>query len=309
MELRHLRYVVAVAEHRHVGRAARALGIAQPPLSRQVAAVEEELGTRLFERTGRGTIPTVAGEVFVAHARRILEQVDVGAEDARRAARGQSGTLRLGIIGSALIELLPGLLARFRTTHPGVGVGCRELSSAQSTAALVAGEIDLAVCRGMPRGPGAERLQAVAVGHDQLVGICSRAHPLAARGVITVDQLRRQPLVLTTSDDEPSTVTALAELLADRDATLSTTHARDVHTIIGLAACGFGVGLLPSCARGLVRPGTALLEVEPVVPLPDLCLVHRAETDSPVVDAFLAVTAEHCPGVGSRLRAVRGRAG
>jgi DNA-binding transcriptional LysR family regulator len=116
MELRQPRYVVAVAEHRHFRRAAQALGMTQPSLSRQVGAVERELGTALFERTARGVVPTAAGEVYAAHARRVLEQVAAGATETRRAARGQTGSLRLGFVGSALIELLPSLLSLTRAS-------------------------------------------------------------------------------------------------------------------------------------------------------------------------------------------------
>jgi DNA-binding transcriptional LysR family regulator len=298
MELRQLRYVVAVAEHRHFRRAAQALGMTQPSLSRQVAAVERELATVLFERTPRGVAPTAAGEVYAAHARRVLEQVEAGATEARRAARGQTGSLRLGFVGSALIELLPSLLARFRSTHPGVALECRELSTAQSGAALVAGDIDLAICRGAPAGDGVERLAAVPVASDQLIAVCHRGHPFAGQSAVSLDQLRTQPLIATTAADEPATVRALRPLL---DGARGVTHARDVHTMVGLAACGLGIGLLPSSARRLSRPETAVVEVEPPLRLPDLTMAFRTGDDSPALGAFLSVTAAHCPGTGKRL--------
>ncbi|ANY09384.1 LysR family transcriptional regulator [Pseudonocardia sp. HH130630-07] len=301
MELRHLRYALALAEHRHFGRAARGLGIAQPPLSRQIAALERELGTTLFDRRPGGVVPTAAGEVWIAHARRVLEQVEAGAEDARRAARGQSGVLRLAFVGSALVQLLPPLLARFRATHGAVELRCSELASTRSTAALLAGEIDVAVSRGAPRGRGAEQLTSIPVGRDQLVAVCHRGHPFATRPAVTVDQLRSAPLVTTSDEDEPGTVGALAAVLDGRSPTLATTLARDVHTIAGLAACGVGVGLLPSCARGVSRTETTVLEVRPALRLPDLCLVTRTDDGSPTLAAFLAVAVEHCSEVREAL--------
>lgn len=301
MELRQLRYVVAVAEHRHFRRAAQALGMTQPSLSRQVGAVERELGTVLFERTARGAVPTAAGEVYAAHARRVLEQVEAGATEARRAARGQTGSLRLGFVGSALIELLPSLLARFRSSHPGVDLECRELSTGQSGAALLAGDIDLAICRGAPTGDGAERLTAVPVAGDHLVAVCHRGHPFAGQPAISLDQLRGQPLIATPAADEPATVRVLRPLL---DAASGVTQARDVHTVIGLAACGLGVGLLPSSTRRLTRPEIVMVEVEPALRLPDLTMAFRTADDSPALDAFLAVTVVHCPGTGERLARV-----
>jgi DNA-binding transcriptional LysR family regulator len=305
MELRQLRYVVAVAEHRHFRRAAQALGMTQPSLSRQVGALERELETVLFERTARGVVPTAAGEVYTAHARRVLEQVAAGTTEARRAARGQTGSLRLGFVGSALIELLPSLLARFRSSHPGVALECRELSTGQSGAALVAGDIDLAICRGAPTGGGAERLTAVPVARDHLIAVCHRGHPFAGQSAVSLDQLRTQPLIATPAADEPATVRALRPLL---DGARGVTHARDVHTTVGLAACGIGIGLLPSCARRLSRPETAVVEVEPLLRLPDLTMAFRTVDDSPALGAFLSVTAVHCPGTGKHLaRVMRGR--
>ena len=298
MELRQLRYVVAVADHRHFRRAAQALGMTQPSLSRQVGALERELGTVLFERTARGVVPTAAGEVYTAHARRVLEQVEAGATEARRAARGQSGTLRLGFVGEALVELLPSLLARFRSSHPGVRLECRELSTAQCGAALVAGDIDLAISRGAPTGEGAERLTAVPVAGDHLIVVCHRAHPFAGQAAVSLDQVRCQALIAAPADDEPATRRVLAPLL---DGTTNVTHARDVHTVIGLAACGMGVGLLPSSTRRLTRPETVMVEVEPPLRLPDLTMAFRTADESPPLDAFLAVTAVHCPDTGKRL--------
>ncbi|GHH27530.1 LysR family transcriptional regulator [Lentzea cavernae] len=304
MELRQLRYVVAVAEHRHFRRAAQALGMTQPSLSRQVGAVERELGAALFERTARGVVPTAAGAVYVVHARRVLEQVEAGATEARRAARGQAGSLRLGFVGEALIELLPSLLARFRSAHPGVVLECRELSTAQSGAALLAGDIDLAITRGAPTGEGAERLTAVPVAGDHLIAVCHRGHPFAGQPAISPEQLRGQSLIAAPAADEPAATRVLAALVK---AAGGITHARDVHTVIGLAACGIGVGLVPSSVRRLGRPETVMVEVDPPLRLPDLTMSFRGADISPALGAFLDVTRAHCPGTGKRLARVMPR--
>lgn len=290
--------MVAVAEHGNFRRAAQALGMTQPSLSRQVAAVEQELGTRLFERTARGVVVTAAGAVYAGHARRVLDQVEAGATEARRAARGQAGSLRLGFVGEALIELLPSLLARFRSAHPGVVLECRELSTAQSGAALLAGDIDLAISRGAPAGEGAERLTAVPVAADHLIAVCHRGHPFAGQSAISPGQLRGQPLIAAPAADEPAATRVLASLI---EAGSGVTRARDVHTVIGLAACGMGVGLVPSSVRRLVRAETVMVEVDPPLRLPDLTMSFRADDVSPPLGAFLDVTRAHCPGTGKLL--------
>ncbi|WAP59215.1 LysR family transcriptional regulator [Streptomyces sp. S465] len=305
MEARHLRYALALAEHQHFGRAAAALGIAQPPLSQQIAALERELGARLFDRTARGVFPTAAGEAFLARAHRALAEMSAAVSDAGRAARGETGRLRLGFIGSALLELLPSVLGRFIHDHPGVRLGLQEMSTRRSTAALLAGELDVAIGRGAPRGAGAEDLVAVTVGRDHLVAVVGAAHPFAGQRKVSTDQLKGQHLIVAPADEEPVVAGWLAGLLGEgADAPARTggvTEARDVHTIIGLASCGVGVGLGPACLRVAARPGTRVCEVSPRVELPELVMSFRAQDRSPVLAAFLDITRELCPEVSERL--------
>lgn len=299
MEARHLRYAVALGEHQHFGRAAAAVGIAQPPLSKQIASLEQELGTRLFDRTPHGVFPTAAGEAFLTRARRALAEMSGAAADAGRAARGEIGRLRLGFIGSALLEPLPTVLGRFGREHPEVRLGLHEMGTTRSAAALLAGELDVAVGRGAPRGVGAEDLVSVPIGRDHLVTVVGAAHPFAGRASIGVDQLRRQHLIAAPGEDEPTLVAAVRDVLGE--ALAGATEARDVHTIVGLAACGVGIGLGPSRMRLAGRPGLWFCDVTPDVPLPDLVLSFRAADRSPVLAAFLQTIRNQCSDVGSTL--------
>ncbi|MCX5416033.1 LysR family transcriptional regulator [Streptomyces sp. NBC_00059] len=302
MEARHLRYAVALAEHAHFGRAAGALGIAQPPLSKQIADLEREVGTRLFDRTHRGVFPTAAGEAFLARARRALDEIAAAVVDAGRAARGDTGRLRLGFIASALLEPLPAVLHRFGRERPDVRLELHEMATSRSTAALIAGELDVAITLGPPRGAGAEHLVSVPIGHDHLVAVVSTAHPYAGRPSVGVDQLRQQPLIVSAGEDEPAVVAGLHALLGkDSRALGGATSARDVHTIIGLAASGVGVGLGPSRMLAAPRPGTWFCEVIPRTPLPDLVLSFGAQDRSPVLGAFLDTIRMNCPEVGAAL--------
>lgn len=302
MESRHLRYAVALAEHAHFGRAAAALGIAQPPLSKQIADLEREVGARLFDRTRRGVFPTAAGEAFLARAHRALDEIAAATLDAGRAERGETGRLRLGFIASALLEPLPAVLSRFGRERPGVRLELHEMATSRSSAALVAGELDVAVTLGPPRGAGAERLVSVPIGHDHLVAVVSTAHPYAGRASVSVGQLRRQPLIVSAGADEPAVASGLRALLGEGSAALDgATVARDVHTIIGLAACGAGVGLGPSRMRAAARTGVWFCEVSPRTPLPELVLSFAARDRSPVLRVFLDVVRENCPHVGAAL--------
>ncbi|ASQ97959.1 LysR family transcriptional regulator [Streptomyces sp. 11-1-2] len=305
MESRHLRYALAVAEHQHFGRAAAALGIAQPPLSQQIAALERELGARLFDRTARGVFPTAAGEAFLARARRALAEMSAAVSDAGRAARGETGRLRLGFIGSALLELLPSVLGQFIRDRPEVRLGLQEMSTRRSTAALLAGELDIAIGRGAPRGAGAEDLVSVTVGRDHLVAVVGAAHPFAGQSKVSVEQLRGQHLIVAPADEEPAVAAWLSALLGEGTEASARagglTEAWDAHTIIGLASCGVGVGLGPTCLRVAARPDVRVCEVSPRVELPELVMSFRAQDRSPVLAAFLDITRERCPGVAERL--------
>ncbi|TXS13117.1 LysR family transcriptional regulator [Streptomyces sp. NBC_01201] len=302
MEARHLRYAVALAEHGHFGRAAGELGIAQPPLSKQIADLEREVGARLFDRTRQGVFPTAAGEAFLARARRALDEIAAAAVDAGRAARGETGRLRLGFVASALLDPLPGVLSRFGRDRPDVRLELHEMATGRSSTALVAGELDVAITLGPPRGAGAEHLVSVPIGRDHVIAVMSTVHPYAGRPSVSVGQLRRQLLIVSAGEDEPAVVAGLRTLLgADSSALGGAAVARDVHTIIGLAASGVGVGLGPSRMRGVPRPGTWFCEVTPRTPLPDLVLSFGARDNSPVLRAFLDTIRENCPDVGAAL--------
>ncbi|WP_435060951.1 LysR family transcriptional regulator [Amycolatopsis thermoflava] len=302
MEVRHLRYALALAEHQHFGRAAASLGIAQPPLSTQIAAVEREIGERLFDRTPRGVFPTAAGTAFLARARRALSEMTAAAVEAGRAARGETGQLRMGFIGSALLDPLPGVLGRFRTARPDVRLDLHEMNSPDGTAALVAGDLDVAVGRGAPRGAGVEGLVTVPIGADHLVAVVGVAHPFAGRGEIRLEQLAAEQLIMSAPEQEPAVAAHLRSLFgADTSALDAATRSRDVHTIIGLAACGVGVGLGPARMRLVTRKDVWFCDVAPRFRLPDLHLSFRAADDSPVLAAFLDIVRANCAEVGSRL--------
>ncbi|MFI5589444.1 LysR family transcriptional regulator [Amycolatopsis sp. NPDC051758] len=308
MEARHLRYALALADHQHFGRAAASLGIAQPPLSAQIAAVEREVGERLFDRTSRGVFPTAAGAAFLARARRALDEMTAARVEAGRAARGETGLLRMGFIGSALLDPLPGVLGRFRKNRPDVRLDLREMSSPQAAAALVAGDLDVAVGRGNPRGAGAENLVTVPIGADHLVAVVGTAHPFAGHAEIRLEQLAAEHLIMSAPEQEPAVAAHLRTLFGP-DATVldAATTSRDVHTIIGLAACGVGVGVGPARMRLVTRKDISFCDIAPRFRLPDLQMSFRAAESSPVLAAFLDVVRANCSEVGSRLDDVLAR--
>jgi len=295
VDIRQLRYAMALAEHQHFGRAATAVGIAQPPLSKSIAQLEREIGVRLFDRTNTGVFPTAAGDALLDRARRIDREFIAAAHDARRAARGETGALRIGFIASALLSMLPAVLRTFRAEHPEVQLQAEEMTTAESSRALVAGEVDVIVCRGAPRGRGVERLVSAQVTRDYLAGVVSTSHPLAGQKRVSLEQLHGQPLIAALTDDEPAIAKALRDMLSAFPAQPSVTRAGDTQTIIGLAACGFGVGLGPQDMRTAARADTRIFDVRPRLSLPGLTLAFRSDYRSPTLNALLNVVADTCP--------------
>jgi DNA-binding transcriptional LysR family regulator len=178
IDLRLMRYVIAVAEEGGFGRAAERLVIAQPPLSRQIRDLERELGVTLFDRRPAVRL-TDAGRVFVDSARAILAETDRLAERTVLASRGENGTIRVGYIYSAVFDTLPQLVAAMREGHPGVTVDVCDGWSPELDAALLAGAYDLVLSRDMPQRPEYQRETLRCEG---LVAVVGEGHPLVARG-------------------------------------------------------------------------------------------------------------------------------
>ena len=147
MELRQLRYFVAVAEELHFRRAAARLHISQPPLSQQIAALESELGVTLLARTRRRVALTPAGAAFLREARAILQGVDTAADTARAIGAGQEGVLRVSFVGSALLSIVPAIVQGFRAARPRVQIELRERSSTEQLAAVRGGSADIGLLR------------------------------------------------------------------------------------------------------------------------------------------------------------------
>ena len=189
MELRHLRYFVAVAEERHFGRAAARLHIAQPPLSQQIRRLEAELGEPLLYRTTRSVELSPAGEVLLERSREILAAVDAAVDDARRAARGEYGRLAIGFTGSSTYEMLPSLAAALRRELPGVVLDLRgELLTPAQVARLLDGTLDL----GLLRPPVHERdLDTEVLRSEPLIAVLPESHPLADSDAVPLEQLER----------------------------------------------------------------------------------------------------------------------
>lgn len=292
MELRRLRYFVAVAEELHFGRAAERLGMCQPPLSQQIRKLEEEVGARLLRRgRGRRRVQlTEAGETLLAEARRILAHVDQTIQSAQRAGRGEVGTLQVGFIGSASCNVLPGILKTFRARFPGVTLALHEQPTEEQVHALRAGRIDVGLLR--PPVPDAS-IRTELIFRERLVLALPTSHPLAGRRRVTLRALAGELFVLLPRRLGPSLYDQI--VLTCRRAGFSPRvgqEAVEMHTIVSLVAAGMGVALLPASFRNVRRHGVVYVEPREPTAQVETALAWRRDDPSPVLARFVEVVRE-----------------
>jgi DNA-binding transcriptional LysR family regulator len=259
VELRQLRYFVAVARRRHFTAAAEIVGVAQPALSQQIRLLERELGLDLFDRSGRRVRLTSAGEVFLARAERVLAEVESAVAEMEEFAGLLRGRLVVGALPSLAGRLMPPLLAGFHARHPGLDLAMREESSAQLLALVEAGEVDLAVVHQPATATRPEAVALEPLFAEDLVAVVAPGRRLAERDVIPVGALRDEPLLLSKPGSGIRRV-VLDACAAAGFAPRIAFESDGVATLRALAAEGLGVAVLPRSEATVVGP--------PVVALP-----------------------------------------
>jgi DNA-binding transcriptional LysR family regulator len=285
MELRQLRYFVAVAEELHFRRAAARLHISQPPLSQQIRQLEEELGTQLLTRNRRRVELTPAGEAFLHDARVILSELDGAVGTAQRIGSGQSGRLRINFVGSALVSIIPAAVQAFRRDRPGVEVEMRERPTAEQLRAVRAGSVDLGFVR--PPIDDLDGLRAEVVLREPTVAVLPSSHPLAGGGRISMPRLAGEPLVLFPRSQASGYHDLLISALAGGGPPPHVVqYAPEMTTIVGLVAAGLGVSLVPRSVERLALGGVSYRPV-PGAPVSELVAVARQDDDAPLVRAFI----------------------
>ncbi|MGY4573572.1 LysR family transcriptional regulator [Bradyrhizobium pachyrhizi] len=303
MELRHLRYFVALGEELNFTRAAERLHIAQPPLSQQIRQLEDELGVTLLQRNSRPVRLTEAGELLLARARSLLANFEAAVADTRRVGRGQAGKLAIGFVGSAMFAGLPDIIGSYRDACPDVELVLDEMLAAEIAEALRRRRIDVGFARPalLPEAGLAQRL----ILEEPYVAALPRAHPLAERDDIALAELSDDAFVLYPARPEPS-VTGLI-VAACQAAGFTPRLAQEVlhlQTAIGLIAAGVGVSLVPeAAARAQTGRGVAYIALAaPAVSAP-LTIAWRDEDVSPAVQRLLDLAIrwrEIAPGLARR---------
>lgn len=258
LSLQQLRGFVAVAEELHYGRAAQRLSLTQPPLTRQIQGLERSLGVRLFDRTGRGVRLTAAGDVFLEHARRVLALLEVAPEATRRAAEGQTGTLRIAFTAIGAYAVLADFLAVVGKRTPAVAVELTELVSPAQFDGLANLEIDL----GLVRPPIPARFESVRVHSEDLVLAVPEDHPLAVGGSsvaladVTDDYIGYSPEGSQYLHDICAAMVGMDRYAVSR-------LASQVPTMLALVRAGLGCALIPRSIMAMRVDGVRYRELDP----------------------------------------------
>lgn len=289
MELRHLRYFLALAEELSFTRAAERLHVSQPPLSLQIQQLEEEVGARLFNRTSRRVELTLAGQAFLAETRAVLDRLAVASQRARDIGEGLAGRIDVGLSGSHFLGPLPRIIAGYAQTHPNVSIALHELKPAAQLDALRERRIDVSVSR-TPVNDA--ELSSTLLWKDPVAVAMPAAHRLARRRRLTLQALRGEPFVMLRTDSS-----AYAQYIHDCcvQAGFAPRVAQwvvELPAVLSLVAAGIGVALIPASLQNLFPAEVRVATLGMGAPNADVYAVQRIADATPVRQAFVRLAAE-----------------
>lgn len=293
MELRHLRYFLAVADELHFGRAAKHLNISQPPLSQQIRQLEEELGVQLFQRSKRQVRLTRAGQMFARECRLILAHVERAATVAVQADKGQIGQLTIGTVlsvDSLMHRFAVEILQTYARHHPDVRLSLRSLTTPQQIEALRTGRVDVSfLTANLAHDP---QLATEPVCSEPLMLALPRSNRLSARRTVSAKAMAAEPFILLSRHLAPAYHDLVITWFRDRGFSVNAAYESDnFFSTLTLVECGLGVSLLPSSLHDLGRD-IVFRKVPAPTPRLDLLLAYRRDTQSEVLRSFLAIARE-----------------
>jgi DNA-binding transcriptional LysR family regulator len=289
MELRHLRYFLAVAEEGHFGRAAKRLHIVQPALSMQVRALEAELGTPLFERTSRRVLLTEAGVLFRVEAERTVQQATRAKDVAQRAARGEVGTVRVGFVGNAAFAgKLAADVSSFKLAYPRVDLEITELSPLRQVEDVLSGHLDVGYVTDF-QYTQEEELAVDRIAEWPWLLAMRSGHPLSGRAAASARALRGEAFVVYAAHPaDDGMVRVLRQLLGQEPRVLH--HVPNTLTVLTLVAAGVGLTLVPA-SLGTVNIPNVMYRPLAGFPLRShLVLVSRRNEPSPAVRSYIKIS-------------------
>lgn len=287
LELRHLRYFVAVAEELHFARAAARLNLSQPPLSQQIRRLEEILGYPLFVRTSRSVRLTPAGETLLERARRTLHNVQRDVDEIRSIGSGEVGSLNVGFVGSAILTVLPEIFRRYREAFPRVQLRLYESFTSQVVKGLENGTLDAGVLRDSDT---LETLEVTPLYNEPYVAVLPATHRCARQKSVAPAMLRNDPFVYY-----PRSAGARA---FEKPLTIFEEHGFRPHivqeashwlSILRLVGAGLGVSVAPACVRRIASPEVVCLPLRSAKLVSSIELARIKGDVRPIVEHFARV--------------------
>ena len=293
MELRHLRYFIAIAEEENFRRAADKLHVSQSPLSRQMQQLAEEIGAELFEPWGRGVKLTPAGRQFLSRAKAILASVEVATKEARETAEGRIGTITIGFEGGAsLFGTLPTLIARFRERSPRINIEFVEMTSAQQSEALRLRQISLGYGNHVPEDA---LLQNVVIRRHPMGIFMPKGHRLANEPKLRVKQLAHEPILMDPRSANPRLYDDIIAAVRARGVNLNViSEVFNGEVLFMNVASGFGLTFgTENAAQVLTLVGSHWAPVSDLgIEVREIVMWRRDEADAPLLRPFLELVRE-----------------
>lgn len=292
MELRHLRYFVAVAEAENVSRAALKLHVSQPALSRQIRDLEDELGFLLLERSAKSVRLTDAGRVFLTESRAVLERADDAVKAARAIATGGRGELHIGYAPTLTARILPPALRAFQTGMPGVRVKLHDVSTEEMLAGLHEGRLQIAFLV-RPRAAALRGLRFEELMRDPLRLAVAPNHPLAQRRSVTLADAAREPFIAYSRKDYPDYHELLGSVFSATKGRLHITEEPDgVSSLISAIEAGNGVALMPDSLACIAGARLKLLSLTPAPKPLSIGIVSPQAGRTTAAESFLKCARE-----------------
>jgi DNA-binding transcriptional LysR family regulator len=289
MELRHLRYFIAVAEQENVSRAALKLHVSQPGISRQIHDLEEEISVQLFERSAKALKLTDAGRKFLDEARAVLQRADDAVKNARAVASGVGGELHVGYSPSLTIQILPRALRAFQEKFPRTRVSLHDMSTEEMLSGLRTDKLHVALTIKAPRRM-LRGLQFRELARYPTCVALAPKHPLAKSKMVSLKQLSREPLIAYSRNEYPEYHDMLDELFEG----LRMPHVAEEHdgviSIIAAVESGRGFALVPGCVQSMAGPRVKLVPLDPAPPPLPVGATWKADTE--IIRKFIESAAE-----------------
>jgi DNA-binding transcriptional LysR family regulator len=289
MELRQLRYLQVLAEELHFGRAAQRLGIAQPALTQQIQSLERDLGARLFQRTKRSVHLTIAGHLTLEQATRTLEQAERTATVARKAGRGEQGSVEIGYVGSAAFSgILSKITFDYRKTNPDIELHLHELDITQQVDDVSHGRIDVGFIR-PPVRQWPDGMTSLTLSREPIIIALPKGHPLSRRRAVALAALANETFITTYFEEGVGFHAQVVAMCRAGDLVPRITQrGRQFAAITSLVGAGLGVAFVPDSLRNLRVPNVVYRPLDGAKGTTDLAIIFRKFEQAPAVVSFIA---------------------